>query len=439
MAVMPADRPSASDYQEEEELVDPADLNMALATPVFQPYRGETGRAWMAQEYGLAVDTSSLLSSGTERDETDNEICSFDLGPEPFDPTGQNRLPSDEWLDDHQQGLEVPKQEYHSTFKVMPQKTSLLDMMRNDMEESEAVPPQSPERALTPTIGFACDYTMDGPPEIQRMTDAPRHSTPFPDPPMLSTRPRPIAQPPRPRASSVPPTPKPAKHMTIRYHPVTETITPPISPARAHAVDLKLDQETPSPIQKPGRSRGRGTWRAPQKVAPGVGTRSKTRQAELEQIEAKKAQAACAEWPPSPDPTMDIQRMTRELRLCDVPRDAHKELQRILPTLDQNQNLLQPPAAGLMTQHQDVFFIPPPRVVGGAKGTSAPVSTATLGLIHRHNPSLAAQLREDPGSLASRSTRVRVYSTMRLIRTGMLGQLASLQQWEEAMHRQDEQ
>ena len=35
-----ANRPSASDYQ--EELVDPADLNMALATPVFQPYRGET-------------------------------------------------------------------------------------------------------------------------------------------------------------------------------------------------------------------------------------------------------------------------------------------------------------------------------------------------------------------------------------------------------------
>ena len=54
-------------------------------------------------------------------------------------------------------------------------------------------------------------------------------------------------------------------------------------------------------------------------------------------------------------------------------------------------------------------------------------------------PSLAAQLREDPSSMASRSTRRRVYSTMRLIRTGMLGQLASLQQWEEAMHRQDEQ
>ena len=107
-------------------------------------------------------------------------------------------------------------------------------------------------------------------------------------------------------------------------------------------------------------------------------------------------------------------------------------------SVDQNQNLFQPPAAGLVTQHQDIYFIPPPRVVGGANGASTPVSTATLGLIHRHDPSLAAQLREDPGSLATRSTRLRVYSTMRLIRTGMLGQLASLQQWEEAMHAQDD-
>ena len=118
--------------------------------------------------------------------------------------------------------------------------------------------------------------------------------------------------------------------MAIRYQPVTETITPPISPQRAHAVDQKVVQDTPSPIQKPGRSRGRGTWRAPQKIAPGVGTRSRTRQAELKQIEAKQAEAAGTEWPPSPDPTKDIQRMTRELRLCDLPRNAHKELQKIL-------------------------------------------------------------------------------------------------------------
>ena len=151
-----------------------------------------------------------------------------------------------------------------------------------------------------------------------------------------------------------------------------------------------------------------------------------------------QAEASRTTWPPRPDPTVEIQHMTRTLRLGDVPMDAHKQLQRILPSVDQNQNLLQPPAAGLVTHHQDIYFIPPTRVVGGAKGASTPVSTATLGLIHRHDPSLAAQLREDPGSLATRSTRLRVYSTMRLIRTGMLGQLASLQQWEEAMHAQDD-
>ena len=74
--------------------------------------------------------------------------------------------------------------------------------------------------------------------------------------------------------------------MALRYQPVTEEITPPITPPRAQAIEQNIDQDTPSPVRKPGRSRGRGTWRAPQKIAPGVGTRSKTRQAELEQLEA---------------------------------------------------------------------------------------------------------------------------------------------------------
>ena len=101
--------------------------------------------------------------------------------------------------------------------------------------------------------------------------------------------------------------------------------------------------------------------------------------------------------------------------------------------IDENQNEIRPPAAGIRTHQQDVFFIPPPRAGGGAVGVSTPVSMATLGLIHRVDPSLAVQLREDPASLAVRTTCLRVYST------GMLGQLASLQQWEEAMHAQDEQ
>ena len=175
-------------------------------------------------------------------------------------------------------------------------------------------------------------------------------------------------------------------------------------------------------------------------TAPGVGTRSRTKLAELENRENAQAQAAQARWPPSPDTTEDIQELTRELKLCDVPRNVHKELERVLPSGEEDmiQTPRQPPAAGLMTRHQDTFFIPPPRAVGGVRGRSAPVSTATLGLIHRQDPSLAAQLREDPGSMMTQATRRRVYSTMRLIRTGMLGQLASLQQWEEAMHRQDD-
>ena len=378
------DRPSASDYQEEQESIDPEEMRMAVTAPVFQPYRGATGRAWVAKEYGLSLDTSSLISSGTERDDTDEEVFSFDLGPEPYDPSSHERLPSDEWLDDHQQGLHPgssePKHYPYAKFKAMPNKPSIIDMMRNDMEEDEQVPPPSPERALTPTIGWDYDYTRDEPPVVQRITETQRQSTPRPDPPTLSSCPGSALQPPRPRASSVPPTPKPAKRMALHYLPVTEEITPPITPPRAQALEQNTIEDT-SPVQKPGRSRGRGKWRPPQKIAPGVGTRSRTRLAEIEKLEASQAQAARAEWPPNPDTTKDIQRLTRELRLCDVPRDAHKELQRVLPSFDEEEihPSHQPPAAGLMTQHQDVYYIPPPRVVGGVRGNSAPVSTATLG------------------------------------------------------------
>ena len=141
----------------------------------------------------------------------------------------------------------------------MPNKPAILDMMRNDMEEDETAPPQSPERALTPTIGFDYDYTMDEPPAIRRITETPRHSTPNPEPPTLSARPRPASQLPRPRASSVPPTPNPTKRKAVRYQPVTEELTPPVTPPRAYAVEQNVVQDTPSPVQKPGRSRGRGT------------------------------------------------------------------------------------------------------------------------------------------------------------------------------------
>ena len=172
-----------------------------------------------------------------------------------------------------------------------------------------------------------------------------------------------------------------------------------------------------------------------------MGTRSQTRQTELDAAEATQAQTSRAVWPEQPDHSLQIQRMTCDLQLRDRPQDTFREIQRTLPMykIDENQNEVRPPAAGIHSQQQDVFFIPPPRAGGGAVGASTPVSTATLGLIHRVDPSLAVQLREDPASLAVCTTRLRVYSTMRLIRTGMLGQLASLQQWEEAMHAQDGQ
>ena len=278
------------------------------------------------------------------------------------------------------------------------------------------------------------------------MTEEPlQHSTLRADPQTPSVRPRPALELPRPRASSAPPTSHPAKHAALQYLPVTEEITPPITPPRAQAKtpepDIEVVPDTPPPATKHGRSRGRGTWRAQQKPAPGVGTRSMTRLAELEKRENAQAQAARARWPPSPDITENIQKLTRELKICDVPRNTHRELERVLPSGedDTEQISRQPPAAGLITRHQDTYFIPPPsRAVGGVRGRSAPVSTATLGLIHRQDPALAAQLREDPGSLMTQQTRNRVYSTMRLIRTGMLGQMASLQQWEEAMNRQDD-
>ena len=104
--------------------------------------------------------------------------------------------------------------------------------------------------------------------------------------------------------------------------------------------------------------------------------------------------------------------------------------------MEDNTDEMRPPAAGIHSHHRDVFIIPPPRAGGGAVGTSTPVSTAPLGLIHHVDPLLAAQLREDPGSLAVRDTHLRVLSTMCVVRAGLVGQLAALQQWEEAMHSQ---
>ena len=467
-----SDRPSASDYSEEVLTITPDEMRAAVTTPVFQPYRGETGRTWMKEEYGVIMDTSSIMSAETERDDTDDDSCSFDLGPEPFDPSTISRLPSDEWLDDHQQGLHPgssePRFDPDDRFLTMPVKPSLLDLMRSDLETNELQkPPSMPVRAPQTTMNWDFDYIRDEPPTVQRVPiENQPHSTPRAEPRTTHPRLRPAIAPPRPRALSAPPSAHPAKKLAVQYMPTTEDITPPATPPRADirtppradirtpekAIDIEVVPDTPPAVKRAGRGRGRGKWRAQQQQAPRVGMRSSSRIQELEQREVEEARAASARWPAQPNVTTQIETMTRQMHISEVPMNTQDELERVFPSGEEDAGMRvfpsgeedagsssrQPPAAGLVSRQQDTYFIPPPsRVVGGARGRSVPVSTATLGLIHRQDPSLATQLRENPASMMQERTRRRVYSTIRLIRAGLIGQMASLQQWEKAMNDQD--
>ena len=148
--------------------------------------------------------------------------------------------------------------------------------------------------------------------------------------------------------------------MAKRYMPATDDVTRPISPARAEARPA-----SPAPVQRPGRGRGHGWWRAQSRETPGVGTRSKTRQAEAA---ATQAPATRALWPEKLDKSLLITRMTRDLRLQDPPEDRHR--------IDENQNEVRPPAAGFHSHHRDVFIIPPPRADGPSEYGSAGVNTS---------------------------------------------------------------
>ena len=334
------ERPSASTYPEDDNVAEVTALKIDLVTPVFQPLRGETGRIWYAIEYGITTDNSSLMSSesATEREDTDEEIMSFDLGPEPFDPLVQDRLPSDEYLDDLQQGLtpggsEPGVMDYDSATHEMPVRQSLIDTMCQDMEtaiDTQEDTSMSPERAPAPILGFSYDYTTDELPTIQRIAEAPMHSSPYQEPPKLRARAVPTLLAPRPCSTSVPPIPTTVAKMAKHYMPVTEEVTPPISPARAEAPSA-----TPSPVQRPGRGRGRGRWRSQSTETPGVGTRSKTRQAEAA---ATQAHATRALWPEKPDKSLLITRMTRDLRLQDPPEDNFRETQRRVPAFKIDEN-----------------------------------------------------------------------------------------------------
>ena len=69
----PTQRPSTSTYRDDENVAEVSALKMDLVTPLFQPLRGESGRTWFTNEYGITPDTSSLMSSesATEREGSD--------------------------------------------------------------------------------------------------------------------------------------------------------------------------------------------------------------------------------------------------------------------------------------------------------------------------------------------------------------------------------
>ena len=477
-----SDRPSASDYNEDTVAIPEAqeDMRATLWTPIFQPYTGNSAKKWLEREYGAT--TSSVMSSSTERDDSDNDdIVSFDLGPADYEPVdGLARIPSDEYLDNIQQGLKPggsePRHDPLDRFLVMPNQPSIMDLMRTDIENAELNKsptaqergrpmetqmnwdfdfvkdeppavihvPEETVRASTPRLqGARPQASIEGPPTLQVHEEPARTSTPR----SHSVRPKEHIEQPRPRALSAPTNTNPAKRVALQYTPVTEEVTPPASPQRAQAstpvMATAVAPDSP-PVAKHGRSRGRGSWRAqPRTASPtaGVGTRSQTRLLEKHQQYEEEAQAASTRWPPGRDRTETLQHLTREMKITDVPINTHRELERIFPSGEEDRpgTSTQPPAVGLIRRQQDTFFIPPPsRAVGGARGRSIPVSTATLGLIDRQNPALSALLREQPEALMSQRTRRRLYPAMRSVRTGLLCQMASLQQWEDAMNAQDE-
>ena len=150
---------------------------------------------------------------------------------------------------------------------------------------------------------------------------------------------------------------RPATH----YIPVTENVTPTVSPARV----AEIDPATPLPIYRPGKGRGRGNWRTQE--TQDIGARRKTKPAETQ---ATQAQASGTSWPDTRDHSLQITRLARDLQLRDPREDRFTDIQRNLTAykIDENQNKLRPPAAVIHSHQQNVFFIPPPRAGGGAVG-----------------------------------------------------------------------
>ena len=232
---------------------------------------------------------------------------------------------------------------------MMPNKPSLMDLMRTDVENAELnQPPSARERGrpIETPMSWDFDFVRDEPPTVSHVQEEPvRTSTPrlqgarpqatielptvtkVQEEPARTTttrshsaRPKENIEQPRPRALSAPTNTHPAKRVALQYAPVTEEVTPPASPQRAQVstpvMATAVAPDSP-PVVKHGRSRGRGSWRAPPRTASptaGVGTRSQTRLLEMKQQHEEEALAASTRWPPGRDHTETLQHLTRDLR-----------------------------------------------------------------------------------------------------------------------------
>ena len=192
----------------------------------------------------------------------------------------------------------------------------------------------------------------------------------------------------------------------MQYMPTTEEITPPATPQRADVrtpekapattADIEIVPDTPPAVVKPGRSRGRGKWRPQQKPAPRVGTRSSSRIMEIEKRELEEAQGASARWPAQPHVTTQLETMTREMHISEVPVNTHAELERVFPSGEEDAGMRvfpsgeedagsssrQPPAAGLISRHRTHTTSLHLVLLVARGGVRPQPSTATLGLIH---------------------------------------------------------
>ena len=180
----------------------------------------------------------------------------------------------------------------------------------------------------------------------------------------------------------------------MQYMPTTEEITPPVTPQRADvrtpekasepATDIEVVPDTPPAVIRPGRGRGRGKYRAQQKTAPRVGMRSSSRIMELEQREEEEAQAASARWPAQSNVTTQIETMTRQMHISEVPMNTKEVLERVLSSGEEDAGMSsrQPPAAGLISRHRTHTTSLHLVLLVARGGVRPQPSTATLGLIH---------------------------------------------------------